>query len=91
MILDLSPVLLWNLIFTSAIFLIGMAGYQKTKNRTSLFVGVAFGLFALSHLVTILGYAVPLELLLLTVRTLAYCAVIYALLCIGFIPCRNPA
>jgi hypothetical protein len=89
MILDLNPVLLWNLIFTSVIFFLGMAGYQKTKNRTAFFIGLAFGLFAFSHLVTIIGYAEPLELLLLTVRTFAYCAVIYALLCIGFIPCRS--
>ncbi len=91
MVLDLNPVTLWNLIFTSAIFILGMVGYQKTKNRTSFFIGLAFGLYAVSHFVTLLGYAQSLELLLLTIRTVAYVAVIYALLCIAFIPCRTSA
>lgn len=84
MVLDVNPVTVWNLIFTSAIFIIGMMGYQKTRNQASFFIGVAFGLFAISHAVTLLGYAQQLELILLTLRTFAYVAVIYALLWIGF-------
>jgi uncharacterized membrane protein (UPF0136 family) len=91
MVLDLNPVTVWNLIFTSAIFVLGMVGYQKTKSRTSFFIGLAFGLYAISHVVTLLGYAQSLELFLLTIRTFAYVAVIYALLCIAFIPCRTSA
>jgi len=89
MVLDLNPVTLWNFIFTSVIFILGIVGYIKTRNATSFFIGVAFGLFAFSHLVTLLGYAAPLELFLLTIRTFAYCAVIYALLCIGFMTCKT--
>jgi len=89
MVLDLNPVTLWNIIFTTVIFILGMVVYQKTKNQVSFFIGLAFGLFAFTHFVTLLGYEQQLELVILTIRTFAYCAVIYALLLIGFMVKKN--
>jgi len=86
---DLNPVTLFNFLFALVIFIIGVVGYQKTKNNTALSIGVAFGLFAFSHFVTLLGYAVPLEWFLLGIRALSYCIIIYALLCLGFTACKS--
>lgn len=89
MVLELNPVTVWNIIFTSVIFILGMVGYHRTRNQASIFIGLAFGLFAFSHLVTLFGYAQQLELLLLTVRTFGYCSVIYALVYIGFMTSKT--
>jgi hypothetical protein len=89
MALDLNPVILWNIIFTSAIFILGMVVYEKTRNLASFFIGIAFLLFAVSHVITLVGSGLSQELLLLIIRTFAYVVVIFALLCIGFISCKT--
>jgi uncharacterized membrane protein YhfC len=89
MVLELNPVTVLNFLLALVIFIIGVVAYQKTRNKTSLYIGVAFGLFAFSHLVTLLGYAQSLEWLLLVVRVISYCIIIYALLCLGFMICKS--
>lgn len=89
MALDLNPVILWNIIFTSVIFILGMVVYGKTRNLASFFIGIAFGLFAVSHIITLVGSGLSQELFLLVIRTFAYVSVIFALLCIGFIACKT--
>jgi hypothetical protein len=42
-----------------------------------IYVGIAFGLFGLSHLATILGLKESLEAALIVVRTLAYLLVAF--------------
>jgi len=44
-----------------------------------LYVGLAFGLFGLTHLATLLGLAVALNIVIIIIRTLAYLLVTYAL------------
>jgi len=51
-----------------------------------LLVGIAFGLFALSHLATLLGFREAWETFLIALRTLAYLLVIYALLRLALAP-----
>ena len=44
----------------------------------SLFIGIAFGLFAVSHALTLAGLAKSLEALLIVVRTIGYLLVMVA-------------
>jgi len=72
-----------NLVLCVAILALGYWGYQAKKNKMSLFVGIAFGLFGVSHLVNILGYAVKLESIMIIIRLIGYLIVIFALYKLG--------
>ena len=73
-----------NLILCIIILIFGIIGYQRSKNQVVLFVGVAFGLFGLSHLATLLGLKTSLNVVLIVIRTLAYLLVTYALYLAAF-------
>ncbi|HOT95037.1 MAG TPA: hypothetical protein PK089_07620 [Methanoregulaceae archaeon] len=74
-----NPVVVVNLVLATVIMLLGYWGYRKSGRITEALVGGAFGLFALSHLLNLLGIATS-DLLIITLRTTAYLVVIYALL-----------
>jgi hypothetical protein len=59
---------------------LAIASYNKKKNIIVLCIGAAFGLFGLSHLITLLGFAQQLTAALVIIRTFAYLIVIFALL-----------
>ena len=46
----------------------------------ALYIGIAFGLFGISHLATLIGYRAMFETGLIWIRTLAYIIVSIALL-----------
>jgi len=69
-----------NFVLCIVILLLGLLVYNKKKMAMPLLVGVAFGLFAVSHLATLLGFRDAWEPFLIAVRTLAYLLVVYALL-----------
>jgi hypothetical protein len=75
----LDPIYLVNLTLCIIIFALGFLGYRKGGNRIPLYVGIAFGLFGISHLATILGLKDALEAVLIVIRTVAYLTVIVAL------------
>ncbi len=68
-----------NLILCIVIFAFGLVSWQRTKVGVELYVGIAFGLFGLSHLATLLGWNAALNTFLIIIRTLAYLLVTYAL------------
>ena len=68
-----------NLILCIVILIFGIISYQRTKSRVTLYVGTAFGLFGLTHLATLLGLSVTLNVAIIVIRTLAYLLVTYAL------------
>lgn len=68
-----------NFILCVVILILGMMAYAKKKVAMPLLVGIAFGLFAVSHLATLLGFREAWESFLIVVRTIAYLLVIYAL------------
>jgi hypothetical protein len=74
----LDPIYVVNLTLCIIILLLGVFGYRK-GNTVSLYVGAAFGLFGVSHLVTILGFKDALDIFLIIIRTLAYLLVVFAL------------
>ena len=79
MTLMLDPIYLVNLTLCIIIFILGFLGYRKGGNRIPLYVGIAFGLFGISHLATILGLKNALEAALIVIRTAAYLTVMFAL------------
>ena len=44
-----DPVTTFNLSLSATICALGIAGWARVKNALALFIGIAFGLFALSH------------------------------------------
>ena len=73
-----------NLILCIVILIFGILGYQRSKSRVVLYVGVAFGLFGLSHLATLLSLKDSLSTVLIIIRTAAYLLVTYALFVAAF-------
>jgi len=62
-----------------AILALGYWGYTAKKNKMSLFIGISFGLFGISHLTGMLGYAAKLESVMIIIRLIGYLVVIFAL------------
>lgn len=79
MTLSADPITVLNLALSIAIFVLGCWGYEKRKNGAALCVGVAFGLFGVSHLLTLLGFGLSFGTVLIAVRTAAYLTVAFAL------------
>jgi uncharacterized membrane protein (UPF0136 family) len=61
------------------ILALGIWAYVKKKNDVPLYIGIAFGLFAVSHLMTLLGLAAGLTVFLIIIRLMAYLLVVFAL------------
>jgi hypothetical protein len=68
-----------NLILCVIILGLGIWAYSKKKGDVPLYIGIAFGLFAISHLITIIGMAAALTVFLIVIRLIAYLLVIFAL------------
>jgi len=79
MALVLDPIYIVNLSLCIIILILGIFGYRKKGNTVPLYVGIAFGLFGVSHTATILGLKNDLEVPLIVIRTIAYLAVVFAL------------
>ena len=74
-----DPLLTTNLILCIIILALGIWTYFKNKVDWPLYIGIAFGLFGISHLFTILGLASGLTTFLIAVRLIAYLLVVYTL------------
>jgi uncharacterized membrane protein YfcA len=74
---ELIPVA--NLLFSALVVIVGLMAWHKTKKEAPLYIAAAFLLFGLSHLATILGVAVALEVPLLIIRIIGYVIVIVTL------------
>ena len=68
-----------NLILCVIILALGIWAYSKKKSDVPLYIGTAFGIFAVSHLITIIGMAAVLNIFLIVIRLIAYLLVIFAL------------
>ncbi|MCX6005162.1 MAG: hypothetical protein NT082_05770 [Chloroflexi bacterium] len=77
--LNLDPVLMINLVLCVVILVMGIWEYTKSKSWLPLYIGIAFGLFGVSHLITMLGLGTGLSGVIIMVRLLAYVLVIFAL------------
>lgn len=79
-----DPVTTVNLVLCIIILVFGIVGYRRSGEAFPLYTGIAFGLFGLSHLATLLGAKDSLAGLLIVVRTLAYLLVAFALYRVAF-------
>jgi len=79
-----DPMSIVNLVLCAIILVFGLVGWRRSGKAFPLYVGIAFGLFGLSHLATILGLKESLETVLIVVRTLAYVLVAFALYKVAF-------
>ena len=79
-----DPIYVINLILCVIILIFGIVGWRKAGKMFPLYIGIAFGLFGLSHLSTILGLKEGLETGLIIIRTLAYLLVAFALYEVAF-------
>ena len=68
-----------NLILCVIILVFGIWLYVRKKYDVPLYIGLAFGLFGVSHLLTLLGLAAGVATLLIVVRIIAYLLVVFAL------------
>ena len=69
-----------NLVLCIVIFILGYWGYRKQKETMPLYIGIAFGLFGVSHLVKLFDMASDLTNVLIVIRVIAYLIVVFALL-----------
>jgi hypothetical protein len=79
MAMEWDPIVFVNLVLCAVIVGLGYFGFRKTKNLLPIYVGSAFGLFGITHLLTLLGYRVLLTVPLIVIRIVAYLLVIYSL------------
>jgi len=79
-----DPIYMTNLILCVIIFVLGCVGYKKSEDKSPLYIGIAFGLFGLSHLSILLGLKETLTTVLILVRTIAYLTVAFTLYWIAF-------
>ena len=75
----MDPVVLTNLVLSLIVLILGIWAYAAAKSRSGLYVGIAFGLFAVTHLLSMLGLAAMLSMLIIIVRIIAYVIVMYSI------------
>ncbi len=74
-----DPAVILNAVLCIIIFILGFGALKKDVHKTPFVIGLAFGIFGASHVLTILGYGKSLESLLIVIRTFAYLIVLLAL------------
>ena len=79
-----DPIYIINLVLCVIILVFGIVGWRKAGKMFPLCIGIAFGLFGLSHLAAILDLKDGLETGLIVIRTLAYLLVAFALYEVAF-------
>ena len=75
----MDPIYLTNLILCVIIVILGWLGSRQSGESWPIFIASAFGLFGVSHLLTILGLREMLSVFLIVIRTIAYVLVIFTL------------
>jgi hypothetical protein len=73
-----------NLILCVIILVFGIMASRRSKKPFPYYIGIAFGLFGVSHLASLLGWAARMETLLIIIRTAAYLIVVYTLYRMAF-------
>jgi hypothetical protein len=79
-----DTITLVNLILCIVIVVFGCVGFKRAGEKWPLYIAITFGLFGLSHLLTLLGLKETLEAFLITIRTIAYLLVVYTVYRVAF-------
>ncbi len=77
-LLAYDPTTIMNFIFAVVIVILGLWVYRVKKILLAVYIALAFGLFAISHLATLLGTPSSNNSLII-IRALGYLIVIFAL------------
>ena len=80
----MDPIYLVNLILCVVVVVFGCLGFKKARDVWPLYIAIAFGMFGLSHLLTLLGLKEALTVFLIGIRTVAYLLVIYTVYRVAF-------
>ena len=75
----MDPITLVNAILCVIILALGIWGYVKTKDIVPIYIGIAFGLFLVSHIFKLTGISADFTVFLIVIRTIAYLLVVYSL------------
>jgi len=76
--MSFDPVTTVNLILALSVFVMGFVAFRKTKDMVPLCISIAFGLFALSHMITLSGAGEALLVPSIVFRVIAYASALYA-------------
>ncbi len=79
-----DPVYGVNFVLCVLIFIFGLIGWRRARSAVPLYIGVAFALFGVSHLATLLGLLEAYRTELIAVRTTAYLLVAFVLFLLAF-------
>lgn len=72
-----DPIVVVNLLLSLVILVLGIVGWRRSGSDYPLYIGIAFGLFGFSHLMTLLGLSESMKTVLIIVRTVAYLVVVF--------------
>jgi hypothetical protein len=78
MTLVFDPVTVLNLCFDVVILALGAVAFVRVRGSVGLLVGIGFGFFAISYILTIFGYG-SATVVLLPIRVVGYLSVIVGL------------
>jgi hypothetical protein len=73
-----DPILTMNLLFCIIILVLGSWIYKKKKDYVFFSIGIAFGLFGVSHFLNLLNLGKSLEIPLIVIRSIGYLLVVFA-------------
>ena len=80
----MHTITLVNLILCVIIVVLGCVGFKKTKEKWPLYIAISFGLFGVTHLLTLLDLKKTLEAFLIAIGTIAFLLVIYTVYRVAF-------
>jgi len=79
MVVSTDPVVLVNLIFCIVILALGYFISRKRDNYSAFLIGIAFGMFGLSHFTQLFGITQIPEAVIILVRICGYLIIVSAL------------
>ena len=68
-----------NTVLCIIIVILGCLTYRKNQKMPALFIGISFGIFGVSHILTMIGFGESLMNFLVAIRAIAYLLVVFAL------------
>lgn len=74
-----QPIFAMNTVLCIGIMILGLWGHFKTKDRVPLAMGIAYGIFCITHIMTLLGLRGSLLNFILISRLIAYLLIAKAL------------
>jgi hypothetical protein len=81
-----DPIYLLNVVLCFIIMVVGYWGHKKTGDMLPYYIALAYGIFAISHFLSLLSIKGNLEYFLIAIRTIGYLIITFALSTLIFKP-----